>query len=92
MFDTEGNPFDSVDPQSDGPATLVVAPVTDAVKRLRGDAVESLDRDGMWMVVAIVLDQEVLDSLGQGEMTAEELWLSVSAAGYTWEISPTSSL
>ena len=91
-LDTEGNPVDLADLGGDGPATLVVTSVTDAVKRLRGDVVESLDRDRMWVVVAIVLAQEVLETLGPDEMSAEELWRAVTGAGYTWRISPTSSL
>lgn len=91
-FDLEGNPVDLADPGIDGPAILVVAPVTDAVKRLRGDSVESLDRDRMWVVEAIVLDHEVVEVLGPEDMTAEELWRAVTAAGHTWQVSPTSSL
>lgn len=92
VFDTDGHPVASFDPGLRGPATLVVAPVTDAVKRLSGDVVESLDRDSMWVVEAIVLEREVLDLLGPGEMTADQLWQAVTNAGYSWRVIPTSSL
>jgi hypothetical protein len=90
-FDTQGNPVEIDLAIVHGPATLLVAPVTDAVKRMSGGVVESLDRDQMWVVEAIALEADVLVALGEVELTAEELWQAVDQAGFSWQISPTSS-
>jgi len=91
-FDTQGDPVEVDVTNVHGPASLLVAPVTDAVKRLRDGLVESLDRDQMWVVEAIVLEGDVLQSLGEVDLTAEQLWLAVEEAGFSWQVSPTSSL
>lgn len=90
-FDTQGNPVEVDIADVRGPATLLVAPVTDAVKRLRDGVVESLDRDEMWVVEAMVLERDVLRDLGEVDLTADELWVAVEEAGFTWQVSPTSS-
>lgn len=90
-FDTQGNPVEVDIADVRGPATLLVAPVTDAVKRLRDGVVESLDRDEMWVVEAMVLERDVLRDLGGVDLTADELWVAVEEAGFTWQVSPTSS-
>ena len=90
-FDTQGDPVDIDLASVHGPAALLVAPVTDAVKRLRDGVVESLDRDQMWAVEEMVLEGDVLQSLGEVELTAEELWLAVEEAGFSWQVSPTSA-
>lgn len=91
-FDKQGEPLDIEIPASTGPAALLVSPVTDAVKRVEGDEVESLDRDQMWAVGAIVLTGAVLRRLDDREMTAEDLLDAVREMGYSWQISPISSL
>lgn len=90
-FDTQGNPVEIDLADVRGPATLLVAPVTDAVKRLRDGVVESLDRDEMWVVEAMVLEGDVLRHLGEVDLTADELWAAVEEAGFAWQVSPTSS-
>lgn len=90
-FDTQGNPVEIDLAIVHGPASLLVAPVTDAVKRMRGGVVESLDRDQMWVVEAMVLETDVLQALGDVGLTAEELWRAVEQAGFSWQVSPTSS-
>ncbi len=70
---------------------FIVAPVTDAVKRVEAGVVRSLDRDDMWSVEAIVLSHEVLSRLEDREMTVEDLMAAVGDLGYDWEVSPTSS-
>jgi hypothetical protein len=91
-FDTQGNPVEVDRSYVRGPASILVAPVADAVKRLRDGVVESLDRDEMWVVEAMVLEGDVLRDLGEVDLTADELWAAVEEAGYAWEVSPTSSL
>ena len=78
-------------PADVGPAALLVTPVTDAVKRLDGDEVVSLDREGMWAVEAIVLNKVIVRRLDDMEVTAEELLDLVPEMGYTWQVSPISS-
>jgi hypothetical protein len=90
-FDRHGDTVDIEIPGSVGPAAFLVGPVTDAVKRLDGELVESLDRDRMWAVHAIVLNRAVLGRI-EGEMTVEELLAEVRELGYSWQISPVSSL
>lgn len=90
-FDAEGTPVDRSELAVEGEAVAVVAPVTDAVKQMRGDVVESLDRGGMWVVEVMVLDRAVIEALGKDEMTARELWRAVTDAGHTWQLIPTSS-
>lgn len=91
-FDERGEALEGDVPASSGPATLLVGPVTDAVKRRDGDAVVSLDRDAVWVVVGIVLDREVLQELGEDEIGAGELLEAVERLGYTWQVIPTSAL
>jgi hypothetical protein len=90
-FDTQGNPVEIGIADARGPATVLVAPITDAVKRLRDGVVESLDRDEMWVVEAMVLEGHVLRLLGEVDLTADELWAAVEDAGFAWQVSPTSS-
>lgn len=90
-FDNQGNLLDVEIPGDIGPAALLVAPVVDAVKRKNGGSVESLDRDQMWLVEAIVLNRVVLRRIGKLEATAEDLLVAVREAGYSWQISPISS-
>lgn len=90
-FDAEGTPVEAPDAGIDGEAFAVVAPVTDAVKRMQGDVVVSLDRGEMWVVELMVLDREVIEALGPVEMTAGELWQAVTDAGHIWRLSSTSS-
>jgi hypothetical protein len=90
-FDREGEPVDVAIPADVGPAALLVTPVTDAVKRLDGDEVVSLDREGMWAVEAIVLNKVIVRRLDDMEVTAEELLDLVPEMGYTWQVSPISS-
>lgn len=91
VFDNQGNPLDFEIPGDIGPAALLVAPLVDAVKRKEGKSVESLDRDEMWLVEAIVLNKVVLRRIGVLEATAEDLLRAVREAGYSWQVSPISS-
>lgn len=91
VFDQHGDPVEHEIPETTGPAVLLVAPVTDAVKRVEARQVESLDRDGMWAVEAIVLDRSVLNRLGDDEITAEDLLSAVRDLGFSWEVSPIST-
>lgn len=88
VFDGRGDLADVDISHLPGRAVLVVAPVTDAVKRVEGSRVESLDRDRMWVVEAIALDKGVVDQFDVDELSAEELLAAVPRMGYSWDISP----
>lgn len=88
VFDWHGDPADVDVSHAPGEAVLVVAPVTDAVKRVEGDRVESLDRDRMWVVEAFALDPVVIDKLDAKELSVEELLAEVPRLGYSWEVTP----
>lgn len=92
VFDHRGDPVDIDLSLTTGPAVLVVAPVTDAVKRVERGQVESLDRDGVWSIEAIAIDRFVLQRLEADEMSAEELLTAVPELGYPWEISRSDDL
>lgn len=87
-FDGSGETFEVDIPASIGPAALLVSPVTDALKRVEGGVVESVDRDQMWEVEAMVLNRVVLRRLGEEEMSTEELMAAVRELGFRWQISP----
>ncbi len=88
VFDRQGNPAAVDVSQASGQAILVVAPLTDAVKRVEGGRVESLDRDRMWVLEAIALDMVVVEQFDVDELSVEELLAAVPRMGYSWEISP----
>lgn len=91
VFDERGEPIEVEVPTTIGPAAFLVSPVTDAVKRVVEGRIESLDRDGVWAVQAIVLDQAILRRLEDDEMTTTELLARVRELGYAWQISPVSA-
>ena len=90
-FDKNGNLLDIEIPGDIGPAALMVTPVTDAVKRVEEDIVESMDRNRMWSVEAIVLNRIVVERFEPTELSAEELLAMVREMGFSWQISPISA-
>ena len=91
-FDERGEPLEIEIPKTIGPAALLVSPVTDAVKRVDGAEVESLDRDRMWAVEAIVLNRVVVLELEDVELEVQDFLEAVRDLGHSWQISPISSL
>lgn len=64
---------------------LLVGPVTEAVKRVKGGRlIADLDRDTLWAVHGFVLDMTILDVLGDGQFSAFDLIGAVGAAGFRW--------
>jgi hypothetical protein len=92
-FDKHGQPLDRPIPSGIGLATMVVAPVTDALKHVDPEGVitASIDRDEIWAVEAIILNVVVLDQLGDREMSIEGLLDQVYLLGHRWDVSPISS-
>lgn len=91
MFDKWGQRLEGPIPTDSGPASLQVEDVTDALKRIDdGRVAESVDRNQVWKVRAIVLNKVVVDRLPEQPMTVEDLLDSVRATGVAWDISPIS--
>lgn len=90
VIDPAGELLDLQPPRDLAPATLLVTPVTDALKRVSagGRVVESLDRDRFWAVSAFALGAEVLQRLEGEYTTAEELYMQVVGAGLPWSVAP----
>ena len=89
IFDPSGRVLHDDVPRAAGPATLVVAPLTDAVKRVAdGKVVGSMDRSGLWRVHALLLNRIVLDKLGSGTFEARDLIDAVAATGISWQAVP----
>lgn len=82
----DGGFLDIEIPKTIGPATMVVGPVTDALKIRTGDRITSaLSRDEVWAVEAYALNQVVVRHL-EGEMSADGLVEIVSGLGYGWQV------
>ena len=92
-FDKWGHTVDIEIPEGLGPATMLVAEVTEALKKVDfADRVTgSIDRAEMWSVQALVLGRSVLDQLEGDEISAEDLIEAVEATGVTWKVSPISA-
>lgn len=92
MFDPEGNILHGEVPADAGPATLIVTPVTDAVKTVEeGKVTGSVDRSRLWKVEAFLLDATILDQLGAGAIDADSLLDAVEATGIAWQLMPDST-
>lgn len=89
MFDSDGNILHGEVPPSAGPATLIVTPVTDAVKAVEhGMVTGSIDRSKLWRVEAFLLNRIALDKLGDGSVDVDSL---LDAAGISWQVVPRSA-
>ena len=84
--DPEGRPFDGLPDDLPAPS-LLVAPVSEAVKRVEGDRLaEDLDRSRLWLVRGIAVDRVVMESVPDGSYTMTDLIRQVEAAGHAWGI------
>lgn len=79
-------------PADIGPAALLVAPVTDALKEVdeQGRVLGSVDRARMWAVEAIVLNEIAVRRLQQETYTVGDLLDAVRESGLAWQVRPTS--
>jgi len=65
---------------------LLVSPVAEAVKQVEAERlIADLDRDSLWAVRGFVLDGTVLDALGEGSYSVEQLIGAVKTAGLDWQ-------
>lgn len=71
------------------PAALVL-PVTDALKNVTPPGVVTghTDREEAWRIVAVYLDGRAVAVLEDDQMSAEDLYEAVAAAGLRWEARP----
>lgn len=88
LFDIAGTPFDLPVPRDIGPATLLVSPVTDALKTMSEDGlvVESLDRANVWSVVGYALNRVVLKKLDHVNMSPDQLYEAVVGLRLGWQV------
>jgi hypothetical protein len=85
-IDIDGRVFEDERAPEDAPVPgLIVGPVTEAVKLAdEGSIVRHIDRDSLWAVEGFVLEDLVIDAIGDFSGTAGELIEAVAAAGYRW--------
>jgi hypothetical protein len=68
-------------------ATIVVKPVTDALKKRSGDRIAgALRRDEMWIVESYILNSVVIEGL-EDSVTVDELVEAVRRLGHDWQVS-----
>lgn len=94
VFRDTGEIVPTTVPAGYGPAILLVAPVTDALKTVSAEELveASLDRDATWAVIGFALSRTVVDALEGESMSSEELYGAVREAGHDWEIHPADDL
>lgn len=72
-------------PGVDDRAVLLVDEVTEAVKRVEGEAIQgTVDRDELWTVKGMILDREVVLALPDDLGSPADLIEAVTDAGYHW--------
>lgn len=83
-----GESVDMEIPPNIGPATLLVSPVTDALKTVSADGFVdgSLDREAVWGIEAFVLNRVVIARLEGDEMSAHDLYGAVMGLRLGWQI------
>lgn len=73
--------------EAEADAVLVVASPTDALKQVAvGRVRESLDRGGLWEVLAFSLSRDAVAALLAGSGPITDLLSDVPSAGYEWEV------
>jgi len=88
VFDSRGDALDVAVPPDIGLATLLVVPVTDALKTITTDRLvdQSLDRDKFWAVEGYALNRVVVGRLGSSDLTPRELYDAVSELRLGWQV------
>ena len=87
LFDSKGVALAATVPPDIGPATLLVAPVTDALNTTTSAGLvdQSLDRDDIWAVKGYALNRVVVDRLESSTMTPRQLVEAVSKLRFGWQ-------
>lgn len=82
----DGEIIDIEIPKDIGPATLMVGPVTDALKSHDGRLLTgAIDRDRVWGVEAFALNRVVVRRLDVEELTPLELCETVTSWRLAWQ-------
>jgi hypothetical protein len=94
MLGIDGESLDFLELGVPAAPTLLVAPVTDALKTVSDDGIVtgSLDRDDMWRVVAYHLDEKTARQLAEREVGLERIHQEVVDMGLTWQALPIDDL
>lgn len=87
VVDHSGQVLEISLPKGLAPATLLVAPITEALKRVseEGLVIESIDREQVWAAAAFALSPYVLRRLEGEFTTAQDLYQAVQKAGLVWQ-------
>lgn len=88
LVNLEGSLLEGHDLAGDArPPGLVVGAVTEAVKVFGdGSTLHNVDRDTLWAVEGLLLDEEVLRDIGEFMGSAETLIEAVIGAGHRWRL------
>lgn len=94
VIGVDGESLDFLDLGVPTSPTLLVAPVTDALKTLSADGfvTGSLDRGDMWRVVGYHLDEETSHRLAARNIELERIHEEVVGMGLVWQASPMDDL
>lgn len=88
LFDSHGVAIETPIPGDLGPATLLVAPVIDALKTTNSDGLvdRSLNRDDIWAVKGFALNRVVVDRLEPVSMAPRQLFDAISDLRFGWQV------
>ena len=89
-FDPDGVPIDLDERMGLGPASLIVEPVTDAVKLVDTEdkLVGVVDKSELWEGVGFSVRTSVVAEFAAGPISGDELIRLVSASGTEWSSVP----
>jgi hypothetical protein len=86
VVDFEGGPLGELPQPGWGPATLLLAPVADALKKVdQGLVLGGVDRDQLALVAGFAVDPETAARLGPRPPVGEALYRAVTALGVVWQ-------
>lgn len=90
MVTIEGEVVEATDTSALSSPTLLVAPVTDALKKIsaKGLVEGHLDRDGAWMVVGYYLDDRTSHTLGSESVEVDQIHRRVRELVGEWAAHP----
>ena len=88
IVDSHGVAIETPIPGDLGPATLLVAPVIDALKTINSDGLvdRSLNRDDIWAVKGFALNRVVVDRLEPVSMGPRQLFDAISDLRFGWQV------
>ena len=89
-FGVDGEELDFLELDVPASPTLLVAPMTDALKSVSDDGfvTGSLDRGNMWEVVGYHLDEQTSQRLAARNIEIEQIYQEVVEIGLDWQARP----